>query len=156
MKPFHRALLTRSAVLLGILAADRLTKLWAVERLAPGPGLALLPFFHLTYVENTGAAFGIGRSRNGFFVVLTLALLGLLFWLRRSWPREDRWLETGFLLVAGGALGNLYDRLAYGFVVDFLDFRVWPVFNVADSCVTVGACCLAWGLSRLEKKQPGR
>jgi len=149
-----RALLIRPAVLLGIFIVDRLTKLWAMERLAPRPGWPLLPFFHLTYVENTGAAFGIGRSRNGFFVLLTLALLGLLCYLRRRWPREDRWLEGGFLLVAGGALGNLYDRLAYGFVVDFLDLRVWPVFNVADSCVTVGACCLAWGLSRLGKKPP--
>ena len=149
-----RALLIHPAILLGIFVADRLTKLWAMGRLASGPGWPLLPFFHLTYVENTGAAFGIGRSRNGFFVLLTLALLGGLFFLRRRWPREDRWLELGFLLVAGGALGNLYDRLAYGFVVDFLDFRVWPVFNVADSCVTVGACCLAWGLSRLEKNPP--
>ena len=151
-----RALLVRPAVLLGVFFADRLTKLWAMERLAPRAGLPLLPFFHLTYVENTGAAFGIGRSRNGFFVVLTLTLLGALCFLRRHWPREDRWLESGFLLVAGGALGNLYDRLAYGFVVDFLDFRVWPVFNVADSCVTVGACCLAWGLSRLDNKPSGR
>jgi signal peptidase II len=149
------ALPVRLAILLGVFSADRLTKLWAMARLAPRSGLPLLPFFHLTYVENTGAAFGIGRSRNGFFVVLTLALLGLLFFLRRRWPRGDRWLEGGFLLVAGGALGNLYDRLAYGFVVDFLDFRVWPVFNVADSCVTVGACCLAWGLSRMEQ-QAGR
>lgn len=147
-------LLVRPAVLLGIFIADRLTKLWALEWLAPRSGLPLLAFFHLTYVENTGAAFGIGHSRNRFFVFLTLALLGTLFFLRRRWPRHDRWLESGFLLVAGGALGNLYDRLAYGFVVDFLDFRVWPVFNVADSCVTVGACCLAWGLSRLEDAPP--
>ena len=149
-----RSFFARPAVLLGIFIADRLTKLWALSWLAPRNGIALLPFFHLTYVENTGAAFGIGRSRNGFFVGLTLVLIGLLFYMRRRWPRDHRWLEGGFLLVTGGALGNLYDRLAYGFVVDFLDFRVWPVFNVADSCVTVGACCLAWGLSRLEKGAP--
>jgi signal peptidase II len=151
-----RALLVRPAVLLGIFIADRLTKRWAMAWLAPRFGLPILPFFHLLSVEDTGAAFGIGRSRNGFFVGLTLALLGMLFFMRRRWPREDRWLEGGFLLVVGGALGNLYDRLAYGFVVDFLDFRVWPVFNVADSCVTVGACCLAWGLSRLEKTPAAR
>jgi len=144
----------RPAVWLAIIAADRLTKLWAMARLAPRPSLAVLPFFHLTYVENTGAAFGIGHSRNAFFIFLTIALMGMLFYLRRGWPREDGWLEAGFLLATGGALGNLYDRLAYGFVVDFLDFRVWPVFNVADSCVTVGACCLAWGLTRLEKQAP--
>jgi len=150
----RRSLLVRLAALAGVFAADRLAKVWARERLEPRFSIPVLPFFHLTYVENTGAAFGIGRSRNGFFIALTLTLLGLLCYLRRGWPRRDRWLESGFLLVAGGALGNLYDRMCYGFVVDFLDFRIWPVFNLADSCVTVGACCLAWGLSRREKKSP--
>ncbi|MFA6004202.1 MAG: signal peptidase II [Elusimicrobiota bacterium] len=148
----RRSLLIRPAALAALFAADRITKLWAMESLAPRIAIPVLPCFQFTYVENTGAAFGIGHSRNGFFIVLTLALLGMLFYMRRSWPRRDNWLESGFLLVAGGALGNLYDRLAYGFVVDFLDFRVWPVFNLADSCVTVGAGCLAWGLYRLEKK----
>ncbi|MDE2237203.1 MAG: signal peptidase II, partial [Elusimicrobia bacterium] len=59
---------------------------------------------------------------------------------------KDAWTRWGLLLVLGGALGNLYDRLAYGFVVDFIDLRVWPVFNVADSCISVGAACLMLGL----------
>jgi signal peptidase II len=146
----RRPLWSRLAALLGILAADRSTKVWAREGLAPRSFIPVCRFFHLTYVENTGAAFGIGHARNGLFISITLALLAVLLHLRRKWPRHEPWLETGFLLVVGGALGNLYDRISYGFVVDFLDFRVWPVFNVADSCVTVGACCLAWGLSRLE------
>jgi len=149
-----RLWLLRGAVLLALFAADRLSKVWALKDLAPRFSIPVLPFLRLTYVENTGAAFGIGRSRNGLFIGVILALLGVLFTMRRRWPREDAWLEAGFLLVTAGALGNLYDRLAYGFVVDFIDLRVWPVFNVADSCVTVGACCLAWGLSRLEKKAP--
>jgi signal peptidase II len=148
-----RSLWRRAAALLALFAADRLTKYWAMERLPQG-SIPVLPFFHLTYVENTGAAFGIGRSRNGFFIALTIALLSVLVYMRRQWPRGDRWLDAGFLLVAAGALGNLYDRMVYSFVVDFLDFRVWPVFNVADSCVTVGACCLAWGLRRAEKARP--
>ena len=141
----------RAGALAAVFCADRLTKLWAMGRLAQRVFIPVFPFFHLTYVENTGAAFGIGRSRNAFFIGLTVALLGGLMFLRRRWPRHG-WLEAGCVLVVGGALGNLYDRLAYGFVVDFLDFRVWPVFNLADSCITMGACCLAWGLSRLEKK----
>ena len=138
----------RLALLVLVLAVDRATKVWALRRLAPRFSIPVLPFFHLTYVENTGAAFGIGSRRNGMFVAVAAGLLGALYWFQRKWTRENRWLFYGSALVAGGALGNLYDRLAYGFVVDFLDFRVWPVFNVADSCVSVGACCLAWGLRR--------
>jgi signal peptidase II len=132
--------------------ADRATKLWAQNWLMPRGFVKVLPFFFLTYVENTGAAFGIGFSRNRFFIALSTLLLAGLAWLQRGWPKTNPWLRWGVVLVAGGAVGNLYDRVAYGYVVDFLDFRVWPVFNVADSCVSVGACCLAWGL-RLEEKK---
>lgn len=136
----------RAAVMAAIFLADRATKYWAIHWLLPRSPVALIPFLHLTYVENTGAAFGIGFQRNRFFIGLSVALLGVLFYLQRSWTRRNLWLQAGLVLVAGGALGNLYDRVAYGFVVDFLDFRVWPVFNLADSCVTVGACCLGWGM----------
>lgn len=136
----------RAALLAGIFVADRLTKIWALEWLAPRISVRVLPFFHLTYVENTGAAFGIGFSRNAFFSGLSFVLLCVLFYLQRAWRDRNVWIRYGLVLVAGGAIGNLYDRLAYGFVVDFLDFKIWPVFNVADSCVTVGACLLAWGM----------
>lgn len=138
----------RPVVLFGLFGADRVTKYWAIHWLEPHGPLPVLPFFYFTYVENTGAAFGIGHSRNGFFIVLSILLLGVLFYLQRSWPKDNPWLQGGLLLVAGGALGNVYDRIAYGYVVDFLDFRVWPVFNVADSCVCIGASLLAWGLRK--------
>lgn len=141
----------RAAGIAAVWVLDRLTKLWAKTWLMRRLYVPLLPFFHLTYVENTGAAFGIGFSRNRFFTFLSAGLLAGLAYLQRGWPRSNQWLQAGVVLVAGGALGNLYDRLAYGYVVDFLDFRVWPVFNVADSCVTVGACCLAWGLRKEEE-----
>lgn len=135
-------------VLLGLLAADRVTKAWALDWLRERVSVPVTAFFHFTYVENTGAAFGVGARRNGFFIVFSTVLLAVLFVLRRRWPKDNPWLQYGSLLVAAGAVGNLYDRIAYGFVVDFLDFLVWPVFNVADSCVTVGAACLAWGLRK--------
>lgn len=137
---------SRAAVFLALLALDRLTKWWALERLSPRGSIPVLPFFHLTYVENTGAAFGMGRGMNAFFIVLSASLTAVLFYLMRVWDKKGPWVRWGLILVAAGAVGNLYDRLAYRFVVDFLDFRAWPVFNAADSCVTVGACCLAWGL----------
>ncbi|MBI5210097.1 MAG: signal peptidase II [Elusimicrobia bacterium] len=146
MKRF--AALAPSLLVVGVFLADRLTKSLALRHLRPIDGVALTPFFHLTYVENTGAAFGLGARRNGFFIAVSILLMGGLLHLRRRWPKDNAWLQYGAMLVIGGALGNLYDRLVYGCVVDFLDFRVWPVFNLADSCVSVGACCLAWGFRK--------
>lgn len=117
-----------------------------MKELAPRGTIPLVPFFDLTYVENTGAAFGLGRGSNGFFVVVAVVLVAGLLWMRRSWPKNDPWLQWGSLLVVCGAAGNLYDRLAYSFVVDFFHLHHWPVFNVADSCISVGAGMLAWGM----------
>ena len=64
--------------------------------------------------------------------------------------------HNGLALVAGGALGNLYDRIVFRCVIDFFDFLIWPVFNVADSCITVGACCLVWGLHTSKKKDQAK
>jgi signal peptidase II len=129
-----------------LLAADRATKLWAMRDLRLNGPIPVLPFFELSYVENTGAAFGLGHGANGFFVAVSIALIAVLAGLLRRWPKEDRVLQAGGLLVLAGAVGNLYDRVFYRYVVDFLYLHHWPVFNVADSCITVGACLLAWGL----------
>ncbi|MBI5629997.1 MAG: signal peptidase II [Elusimicrobia bacterium] len=138
----------RALAVVLLFLADRLTKYWALHVLKAQYSLPVLPFFHLTYIENTGAAFGVGNGKNlnFFFIVLTSILTGFLFYMHKAWARKNAWVAVGLVLVTAGALGNLYDRVFYGYVVDFLDFRVWPVFNLADSCVTVGAACLAWGL----------
>ncbi|MDX6769596.1 MAG: signal peptidase II [Elusimicrobiota bacterium] len=149
----------RFPVVLVLLALDRATKVWAMRELAPVGTIPLLPFFDLTYVENTGAAFGLGRGGNGFFVLVSVGLTAALVWMMRKWPLDKLWLQWGGLLVVAGALGNLYDRVAYAFVVDFLHLHRWPVFNVADSCISVGACLLAWGLrdeEAAEKKAAAR
>ena len=143
------------ALVLAIFCADRWTKAWAEGSLAPAHSIRVLPFFHLTYVQNTGAAWGMMRGRNAFLIGFSALLLAVLLFLKRRWPKENLWSHYGLVLVAGGALGNLYDRIVFGYVIDFLDFLVWPVFNVADSFITVGACCLAWGLHRAEKVEAG-
>ncbi len=136
----------RAAVVIGLLALDRATKVWAAAKLAPIGTIALIPFFDLTYVENTGAAFGMGRGAGKLLTAVSIGLVIGLQYLRRRWPKDDVWLQGGALLVTTGAVGNLYDRLRFGFVVDFLHIHHWPVFNVADSCITVGALMLAWGM----------
>lgn len=140
------------AVLLGVAAVvffiDRVTKLWALSVLKPRFEIPLLPFFHLTYVENTGAAFGMFRGSNTALIVVAIGLLGVLWYLGSEASHKSALFRLGVALVAGGALGNLYDRFAYGYVVDFLDFRIWPVFNAADSCISAGAALLAWTMVR--------
>jgi signal peptidase II len=136
----------RPAVVVALIAADRATKLWAMGDLRRAGSIPVFRFFELNYVENTGAAFGLGRGANGLFIAVSVVLIAALARMLRRWPKDDLWLQAGGLLVLAGALGNLYDRLAYKYVVDFLYIHGWPVFNVADSCITVGACLLAWGL----------
>ena len=136
----------RASVVLAALVADRATKLWAMRDLRLTGPIPVLPFFELSYVENTGAAFGLGHGANRFFVAVSAVLIVVLARLLRRWPKDDLWLQAGGTLVLAGALGNLYDRVCYRYVVDFLYLHHWPVFNVADSCITVGALLLAWGL----------
>lgn len=136
----------RASAVVALLALDRATKLWAVARLQAIGTIPLIPFFDLTYVENTGAAFGLGRGAGRLLTAVSIGLVVALQFLRRRWPKDDKALQWGALLVTTGAMGNLYDRLSAGFVVDFLHLHHWPVFNVADSCISVGAVLLAWGM----------
>src|SRR5689334_25430233 len=95
---------SRLALIAGLFALDRLTKYWAIHWLMAKGSMAILPFFHLTYVENTGAAFGIGFKRNSFFIALTTMLLGVLFYLQKIWRDKNLWVQAGLVLVSAGAL----------------------------------------------------
>ena len=109
----------------------------------PGESLPLIPHaLHLTYVRNRGAAFGLLQGRQSLFIILAL---GIIAWLVRELafrPSASRAVRWGCALVLGGAAGNLLDRLRFGYVVDFIDLRVWPVFNVGDSAITIGVTLL--------------
>lgn len=132
---------------LSVFGLDRITKRLAQSHLVYGEPLPILPFFNLTYLENTGAAFGMGQDMNKFFIGLSIVILIALFIFARKAGRENIGVKTAFALVVGGALGNLYDRITHGSVIDFLDFYAgshhWPAFNAADSSIFVGACLLA-------------
>ena len=135
--------------LAGILLLDRLTKVWALQVLSEKP-VAVFPFFHLHYVENTGSAFGMFQNANGVLIWVMLAVICYILFSWRDLCANGKAVQWGTVFILAGAFGNLYDRITLGFVVDFLDFRVWPVFNVADSFVTIGACLFAWAIIRGE------
>ncbi len=134
-------------VVLGVLvfALDILTKVLARAKLMK---VATVPIweqvFHLTYVENKGIAFGMFGGGRIFFILFTVLVLGLLLWFYCKSKEKNFWIHCGTSLVLSGALGNLFDRIFRGFVVDFLDFRLidFPVFNIADIAVCVGAVML--------------
>lgn len=127
-----------------VAAIDQLLKAMVVTRFAVGESVTLVPgILYLSRVHNTGLAFGLFGGRNQFLAFLAgiVALgVGWSLW-RESFP--GRWGRLGGALVLGGAMGNLVDRLARGYVVDYVDFRFFPAFNVADAAVVVGAVVVA-------------
>ena len=129
---------------------DLITKAWVLRNFALYESVPVVgDFFRLTYTHNPGAAFGIniGEHSRIFFLVLALLALGVLLYLYAITPVYDRLRLWAVALVSGGAVGNIVDRIRFERgVVDFLDFGVagfrWPVFNVADTAVSVGAVLL--------------
>ncbi len=124
---------------------DQITKFAAVRYLPHHDTTPVVPdIFHLTLVENTGVAFGIFNDYGQALLWLISICLIVLLAVSRSFLKAPLIQRAAFGLIIGGALGNWLDRVRVGYVIDFLDFRVWPVFNVADSCITVGICIFIW------------
>ena len=143
-------------IALVILLADQATKLLIVDSFALGDSQTVTTFFNLVRVHNSGAAFSMLSTASGwqrwFFTAIGVVATLFILWLLRSHPTQKLFCFA-LALVLGGAVGNVIDRIAYGHVVDFLDFH-WdwlspvffqghfPAFNVADSAISVGAVCL--------------
>lgn len=138
---------------LGVFVADRLSKDWIVSHIRSGYDITVIPgFFHLTHVYNNGAAFSLFADTPspdavrwmlvGFSLVAIVIILAVLWRFGRTANRAS----VGLALILGGAVGNLYDRLASRYVTDFLAFNIfgyhYPDFNVADSCIVIGAFLL--------------
>jgi len=132
-------------------AADQLSKLWIRSNLAIGESLFEVGVFRLTYVRNTGAAFGLFQGQSLPLTIVTLvgvaALLLYVFFFYRKLPfLNNRLGKLALGLVLGGTVGNLIDRIYLGHVTDFIDFSIWPAFNIADSAIVVGVIMLAYSL----------
>jgi len=128
-----------------VVLLDQLTKYLVRLTIPLGRSVPVIKgVFHLTYTRNPGAAFGLLSGQYSVFLVVTLLIIFLIllyYWRVRS---RNGFVCWGLGLVLGGAVGNLIDRLSSGLVVDFLDFRIWPVFNLADTAIVIGVALLAW------------
>jgi len=137
---------------LAVIVADQLAKAWIVRHFAEFERVRLLPVLDFTLTYNTGAAFSFLSRAAGwqrwFFVTLAAVIsVALITWMRRLSAARQGLLAAAFALIAGGALGNMIDRLTRGRVVDFVlahwrESYYFPAFNVADSAITIGACLL--------------
>ncbi|MBW1742504.1 MAG: signal peptidase II [Deltaproteobacteria bacterium] len=135
-------------IVAGILVLDQVTKGIITHRFLLHESIEVIPgFFNLTYIRNTGGAFGLlagepSPLRTLLFFSISCVALAIIFHLYSRVPSDKPWLAVGLAMTFSGASGNLVDRLRFGEVVDFLDFYVgtwhWPAFNVADSAISVG------------------
>ena len=136
-----------------IFVLDRISKIWVLAKLKEVGNIDVLPFFKLTFVQNTGAAFGSFQNGNTALIFVSIIVLLALIKYRKDIFTLGKIAAFGWVFIIGGALGNLYDRIFIGYVVDYFNFIVWPVFNVADSFITVGAIMLAYCILRDEYKK---
>jgi len=144
-------------IVLVTLLLDQFTKYTITSRMLLGESIPVFPpVFYITYILNPGAAFGMLANHTTFFIVVSLlVIVGVLLGYRYL-PRERIGVRLAAGLVVGGALGNLIDRARLGRVIDFLDFRVWPVFNLADMAIVIGALLLIIDIWRSDKKEQQR
>lgn len=144
---------------------DQLTKQWTIRVFELGESINILPFFNLTYVRNYGAAFSFLAEAGGwqrwFFTIIALVVSVMLLWWLRQCKRSQVLLPVAFCLILSGAVGNVTDRLIYGYVIDFLHFYYqdwhYPAFNLADSAIFLGAALLIYdAFTNKEQDETGR
>jgi signal peptidase II len=137
-------------IVISILFFDQAAKLLVIKSLSLNESIPVLRgIFHISLVHNRGAAFGLLNNQVPVFIAATLlAIVLIALSLKNSKANRLSLYNISLYLILGGALGNLIDRLLFGYVIDFLDFRFWPVFNIADSAITIGAVLLGWCILR--------
>ena len=138
-------------VALLVIIFDQLTKYYVVSNFYLGESVPVIEnIFHWTYILNPGAAFGMFEGSRWFFVVIAIGVL-VGIWDMKDEINEGGWMmQYGAALFGGGAIGNLIDRARSGLVIDFFDFRIWPVFNVADIAICVGVAMILWKVLQTE------
>lgn len=129
-----------------IFIIDRFLKLLVSVNVGYGESIAVLPFFNITHLNNTGIAFSFFTGNNKILLVINLAVILLLVYVLKFNNLKKGSVYIAYGLILGGALSNLWDRFFYGGVIDYIDFKVWPVFNVADAAITIGAMLIVYSM----------
>jgi len=155
MRSGRAAVFFTAAIIVGL---DLLTKTLIREQVAKGDSIPVLPgVLHVTHVTNTGGAFGVFAGYSWLFIcMVAVVCLAAALYVLVAGGRLPAALGLGVGLAFGGAGGNLIDRVVRGCVTDFLDIRVWPVFNLADMAIVSGACLLGWyalGWARKDREE---
>lgn len=119
---------------------DQVSKIWVQRNVDLMESIPVIKgVFHITYILNPNSAFGLLKFHNTVFVVIALlVILVIIFLLHKRIAQTDKLVFFSLIFILGGSLGNMIDRLRVGSVVDFLDFRIWPIFNIADSALNLG------------------
>ena len=148
LEEFRRHWARPALVALGVIAIDQITKAQILDLLGPVEGTSrplLGSWLSLTFVKNTGVAFGLFRGIPHFFTVTSLLIsLGAIYFYRYHLPNDRPWVQLSLGLIVGGAIGNIIDRLRFSYVVDFVHVSWFPgIFNMADSAITIGVIMLA-------------
>jgi signal peptidase II len=140
-------------IALGVFILDQISKIYIIKTMEVGNSIPVIEnIFHITYVKNPGAAFGILQHQTGLFIAIAVLLLAAVLYFYPRLPQGYPLIRVAIGLQAGGAVGNLLDRVRTGYVTDFFDFRVWPVFNVADMAIVVGVGLLFLEIVRMPEE----
>jgi len=137
------------AIVICIIFLDQASKFFILQSLTLNEPVTVIGnVFYLTLVYNTGAAFGIFKNQTIFFIIVSvMAIIAIAVYIKKK-TKVFFLRDIALALILGGAISNLVDRVRFGYVVDFLDFRIWPVFNLADSAITIGTFLLIFSLLR--------
>ena len=134
-------------LLIFIIAIDQLSKFYVQTVMPLGLSIPVIPnVFHITYILNPGAAFGILENQRLFFILVAVVILMAAVCFYSRLQREPKLIRYGAGLLLGGAAGNLIDRIQTGYVIDFFDFRIWPIFNIADIAIVVGVAFVIYSV----------
>jgi signal peptidase II len=149
-------------ILLFIVLADQLSKTWIRANLVIGESVFDIGFFRIMHIQNTGAIFGVFKDHTLALIFVAFAgiivILILVFIMYKHLPLlHSLWVQSAIALIVAGMIGNQIDRIRLGYVTDFLDLKVWPAFNVADSAGTVGAviiaCCIIFMADKIKYRE---
>ena len=141
-----------------ILFIDQVSKAVISSRLSVGQSIPIIKdILHITFVKNTGAAFGLFKNSTYFFIAVSITAIIIIGTVILGTVRKGNFSEKfrfnfSLILIMAGAFGNLIDRINLGYVIDFIDLRIWPVFNIADSAITLGTTLLIISFAKFDNK----